>query len=230
MEVAGEEAHHIARVLRLRPGDDLVVFDGSGREADATIVEGDGGSSPLRVLVKEVREVNREIGVAITLAAAIPKGKRADFMIQKCAELGMRRFIPLDCARSVVHAGTRAETKIRKWQRICDEASKQCGRNRVAEIAPPTTLTDVLGQARAHRLALIADPGAAPGSLRAAVERHEGKPDSVLYLVGPEGGFTPTEITEARKAGCEAVALAPAILRTETAAIAGVAMLAYAAS
>lgn len=230
MEIDGDEAHHILRVKRLGAGDELVVFDGSGREANAQIIEASTEAGVVRVRVGETHEIDREAGIAITLAAAMPKGKRAEMMVQKCAELGVRRFIPLECARSVVNVRTRADTKIQKWERVCAEASKQSGRNRVMEIAPPHTLTEALRLTSSHRIALIATLSDEARSLRMVLDRSPDPLDTVLYLVGPEGGFTRTEVSEATRAGCTPVALAPSILRTETAAIAGVAMLVYAAS
>lgn len=230
IEIDGDEAHHIIRVKRLGVGDEIVVFDGSGREAGAEIVHASIDAGVVRVRISETHDIEREAGVDITLAAAVPKGKRADFMIQKCAELGVRRFIPLDCARSVVNVRTRAETKIEKWQRICAEASKQSGRNRVMEVRPPGTLTEVLRLASSHQIALIATLAEDARSLRMVLDSIADPLKTVLYLVGPEGGFTRTEVSEATRAGCTAVTLAPSILRTETAAIAGAAMLVYAAS
>ena len=229
MEIAGDEAHHIVRVKRLHVGEEIVIFDGSGQEAEAEIIEASVETGVVRVRIKNIRESDKEASVAITLASAVPKGKRAEFMIQKCAELGVRRFIPLDCARSAVNIRTRAENKIQKWQRICAEASKQSGRNRITEIACPHTVDEALRLVSSHRLALIATLGENTSSLRSVLAATT-RMDSILYLVGPEGGFTRAEVTAATRAGCKPVALAPSVLRTETAAIAGVAMLIYATS
>lgn len=229
MEIAGDEAHHMIRVKRLGPGDEIVLFDGSGREADAVIVATASDHSRVRICVQRVHGMDREAGVRITLASAVPKGKRAEFMIQKCAELGVARFIPLECDRSVVNIRTRTDTKLQKWERICAEASKQSGRNRVTEVAAPHTLEEALRLTASHRLSLIATFGEGVQPLRTVLLNAE-KMDTVLYLVGPEGGFTRAEATAATRAGCRAVTLGPSILRTETAAIAGVAMLIYAAS
>ncbi|MEW6357321.1 MAG: 16S rRNA (uracil(1498)-N(3))-methyltransferase [Planctomycetota bacterium] len=227
MEITGDEAHHITRVKRLGVGDRIVVFDGSGREAEAAIVE--VAADQVVVRVEQPHEADREAGVAITLACAIPKGKRAEFMIQKCAELGVHTFIPIECYRSVVNIHTRTDTKLAKWERICAEASKQSGRNRVMQVRPPHELADVLRLVPKHRLSLIATPWEDAAPLRSVLDA-AGAVGSVLYLVGPEGGFTRTEIAEATRAGCKAVSLGASVLRTETAAVAGVAMLIYAAS
>ncbi|NOZ23265.1 MAG: 16S rRNA (uracil(1498)-N(3))-methyltransferase [Planctomycetes bacterium] len=227
MHITGDEAHHIAHVKRLGIGDRVVVFDGSGLEAEAAIVE--AGRDQVIVRVEQPHSVDREAGMNITLACAIPKGKRAEFMIQKCAELGVRAFIPIECARSVVNIRTRTDSKLAKWERICAEASKQSGRNRVMAVRPPHEMAEVLRLVSKHHLALIATRWGDVAPLRSVLEG-AGAIDSVLYLVGPEGGFTRTEIAEATRAGCKAVSLASSILRTETAAVAGVAMLVYAAS
>jgi len=225
--IEGDEAHHIASVKRLEAGDEITLFDGVGHEYRAEIV-GVERRPTIKVVVdvKEEAKIDRTPAIEIALASAIPKGKRAELIIQKCAELGLNLFIPMHCSRSVVNIMTRAETKMRKWQRISIEASKQCGRNRIMEIARPAEFEEVLELLPRYDLKLIATADERAAPLRRILRSGEGF-KSVIYLIGPEGGFTEKELSRAVRAGCKPVLLAPTVLRVETAAIATLAILVY---
>jgi 16S rRNA (uracil1498-N3)-methyltransferase len=208
-ELVGDEARHLARVLRAAIGDAVAVFDGRGSEWPARV------TSIGRDRV--VLEVGPPLAAAapplpLTLAVALPKGDRQKWLVEKLTELGCARLVPLVTTRGVAEATPAA---IERLGRAAIEACKQCGRTMLLEIAPPATLAAVLAARDPGALALVADPaGEALGPLLAG---HAG---TVLALVGPEGGFTAEELTAAEAAGCRRASLAPHILRVETAAIA----------
>lgn len=208
-ELVGDEARHCARVLRGKPGDTVTVFDGGGRTWPARIVA--IGRDRVGLEVGPPQEA-ATASASLTLAVALPKGDRQKWMVEKLTELGCARLVPLVTTRGVAEAtaGT-----IDRLGRGVVEACKQCGRNTLMEIAPPQTVAAVLEGLEAATLGVIADPAGRPaGSL---VGSHAGP---MLALVGPEGGFTTEEIAAAEAAGCHRLALAPHILRIETAAVA----------
>lgn len=211
-------------VRRLHVGDTVILFENTGAEHEAVIVEVERGKhGPIFALsIKSSIKIDREAPVRVLIATAIPKGERADWMIQKCAELGCHALVPMECARSVVHFTTAREGKIQRWRRIALEASKQCGRNRVMEVHEPTSFQNVLSLIHAHTLGIICapDPKTLPNLLA-----EKGHPKDIMCLVGPEGGFTDVELKQAQAAGCLAAGLARSILRTETAAVAAMAII-----
>jgi len=208
-ELVGDEARHLARVLRASVGDAIVVFDGRG------------AAWPARVATISRDRVGLDVGSALepaapplplTLAVALPKGDRQKWMVEKLTELGCGRLVPLVTTRGVAEATPAA---IERLARGVIEACKQCGRTTLLEITPPATLAAVLAARDAATLAVVADPAGEPvGPL---LTRHSG---AVLALVGPEGGFTPEELAAAMAASCRPVSLASHVLRVETAAVA----------
>jgi 16S rRNA (uracil1498-N3)-methyltransferase len=217
-EAAG---HHLVRVLRLRRGAELVLFDGSGGEHDAIITA--VGREGVAVEVGGWREVEREASLIVHLAQGVSSGERMDYTLQKAVELGVAGIEPIVMARSVVRLeAERAERRRAHWERVCVSASEQCGRDRVPPVSPPYDLGEWFAAlpARAEgfalRLLLAAD---ATGSLR-DLPRPAGP---ILLLAGPEGGLTPRERDDAQRRGFRSVRLGPRILRTETAALAALA-------
>jgi 16S rRNA (uracil1498-N3)-methyltransferase len=206
IEIAGPEAHHLAVVCRLRPGDAVCLFNGDGREYPAQVRE-----VSRRGVVLEVRTVEapaRERSQRLEIAAPLPKGDRAQFLIEKLTELGAATFTPLQTARSVVHP---REAKLDRLQRHVIEASKQCGRNVLMEIGPLTEWTEFLRRGGLPGRKVLAHPG---GTATAEPEACD-----AVAAVGPEGGFTDEEVDQARAAGWQVVGLGPRILRVETAAM-----------
>ncbi len=207
VEVGGPEAHHLAVVCRLRPGDAVCLFNGDGRQYPAEVR--DVGR---RVVVLEVRGVEapeREHPFRLEIAAPLPKGDRAQFLIEKLTELGVAAFTPLRTARGVVQP---REAKLEKLQRYVIEASKQCGRNVLMGIGPLTDWTAFLRREDLPGRKALAHPGGAANGWGGGVD--------VAAAVGPEGGFTDEEVDAGRAAGWELVGLGPRILRVETAALA----------
>jgi 16S rRNA (uracil1498-N3)-methyltransferase len=216
--IRGAAVNHISRVLRLRTGDNLTLFDGRGGEHDASIDEFRKDS--VLVTVNEHRPVEREAPVPITLAQGISRGERMDWVVQKATELGVARIVPLLTERCVVRLDAKqAESKVRHWRAIVISACEQCGRNRIPDVATPVKLHDFLRQDDAanasstHRLLL-----SPTGERR--VRDLDGTINAVSVLIGPEGGLTEVEHEYAQAAGFIGVRLGPRVLRTETAAIA----------
>lgn len=204
-------AHHAARVLRLRVGDAVVLFDGRGGEFAATIAA--IGKHAVSVDVGAHHAVERESPVDVTLVQAISSGDRMDLTVQKAVELGVARIVPVESERCVVRLkGERAEKRVAHWQQIAIGACEQCGRNRVPGIMPIATLDAWLAVASAAQRWQLAPGAAKPW-------REMPRPDRPIeILVGPEGGLTDAEIAAATRAGFEPVRLGPRVLRTETAA------------
>ena len=213
-------ARHL-HVLGLEPGGEVVLFDGTGREVRAQLetLTREGADA----VVLERREVSREGGVALTLACAVPKGRRMDTLVRSCAELGVSRIVPLVTRRSVVKPDTASRHKLQRWQKICASASEQAGRNLVAAVAPPVKLADFLDTAGAFDLAVVLSPDDDAPRLNSVLDDADG-PQSVLLLVGPEGGFTDEEVAHATRFGAVACRLTRSILRVETACVAAVAL------
>jgi 16S rRNA (uracil1498-N3)-methyltransferase len=207
--IEGPEAHHVAAVCRVRPGDAVCLFNGNGSQYAARVVEVTRRS--VTVQVEAVETPAREHGFRLEVAAPLPKGDRAAFLIEKLTELGVTVFVPLQTARSVVHP---RETKLDKLQRQVIEASKQCCRNVLMRVQPLTAWADLCRRTDLPSRRLLAHPGGE--RFPAGVEDTD---RDVLLAVGPEGGFTGEEVDVARSLGWQVVGLGPRILRVETAAI-----------
>ncbi|HXR89704.1 MAG TPA: 16S rRNA (uracil(1498)-N(3))-methyltransferase [Steroidobacteraceae bacterium] len=218
--VEGAAANHITRVLRLRAGEPLTLFNGNGAEYAATILE--FRRDTVLVEVGPEQAANRESPLPLTLAQGISRGERMDWILQKATELGGSRIVPVFTERSVVRLDAKqAERKLQHWRAIAVAACEQCGRNRVPEITQPTDLFEFLGngvEPRMTRLLLspISDVSIDEVSVSAA---------GVTVLIGPEGGLTDNEHEVARRSGFTAVRMGPRVLRTETAAIAALTIL-----
>jgi 16S rRNA (uracil1498-N3)-methyltransferase len=216
------DSHHCADVLRLKPGDRLSVFDGEGRVAEAELADVHRKQCVLRLGRTHVTPDPR---CSLTVAQAVPKGKNMDLILQKAVELGASAIVPLLTSRTVVRIDDEgdAERKQQRWQQIALEACKQCGRNTVPRVAPPSTAEQFLDRAPAAELLLLASlqPDARPiKEVLASFAVINGRPpESVAILVGPEGDFTPGEIAQLKAAGAFSVTLGPTILRSETAAL-----------
>jgi 16S rRNA (uracil1498-N3)-methyltransferase len=217
-ELSGTEAHHLLRVLRMKAGEQVWLFDGQGHEvlAEIVTVEGHGQAAQLKVL--ERRIVENDSSVQITVATAVPKGDRFSWLIEKLVELGVQRVIPLIAKRSIVDPG---QGKLEKLRRTIVEASKQCGRARLMELAEPQSWATCVSQEFPLHAVYMAHPGGEVCNwteLSPQSSKTQSKPP--LFLVGPEGGFTETEVEQAVDHGVKLIWLGQHILRIETAAIA----------
>jgi len=217
LSLGPEEARHLARVRRVGVGAIVEVFDGrgSGYRAEVLSVHRD------RVDLAVVEEVpDRAAPRSLTVATAVPKGDRFDWLVEKATELGVARLVPLVTERSTVDP---RDAKLGRLRRSIVEASKQCGRNRLMKLDEPIHWDDFLaGGADEGGLStrLVAHPGGQP---IASIARAGNRP--VVLAIGPEGGFTGAEIAAARDRGWEVVGLGATLLRIETAALAGAAIL-----
>jgi 16S rRNA (uracil1498-N3)-methyltransferase len=198
--------------LRAAVGDTVVIFVGKGTDAKAQIVSLSRHSVELRIL--ETHASAECDGLRVVLATAVPKGERFRWLVEKAVELGVRRIVPLDTARSVVRPG---DGKLEKMRQTVIAASKQSGRGELTQIDAPTTWELLLSREFAGRSVLIAHPTGQP--LRSVV-RQLPLDREILLVAGPEGGFTREEIDSALDAGAHVVNLGPLTLRIETAAIA----------
>jgi len=218
-ELPASAAYHVARVLRLRAGAPLTVFDGSGDDFRCEIVSIEG--ERVRVRVGERAAGLRESPLAITLVQAVSRSERMDWTLQKATELGVRTIAPVLSARSVVRLDeAQAAKKLRHWQAIVAGACEQCGRSTLPEVRSPVELRRFLaGSPRSgQRLVLSPDGPASLAGLSSVATRVE-------LLIGPEGGLDDAELDEAVRAGYAPVRLGPRVLRTETAGIVALAVL-----
>jgi 16S rRNA (uracil1498-N3)-methyltransferase len=220
ISVSGEQAHYLNRVLRLRVGDTLTVFDGNGLEHPADITE--IGKRQVRVVPGQAVRRDVESPLAVHLVQAISRGERMDFSVQKATELGVSRITPVLSDRSIVRLGSdRAAKRQKHWSKIVQGACEQCGRNTVPQIDMPQPLSDWLDQddaSQARRIVL--KPGAEKSIASLPVAEH-----GVILLVGPEGGFSDMEYQKAEFRGFQTASMGPRVLRTETAAVAALAVL-----
>jgi 16S rRNA (uracil1498-N3)-methyltransferase len=214
-------ARHV-QVLRLQPGDALVLFDGTGGEWAARVSR--MGRSDVHVDVLEHRPAERELTLAVTLAVGMPANERMDTLVEKAAELGAAAVQPLLCERSVLRlSGERAERRRAHWQGVATAASEQCGRTRVPPVLPVRELAEWLGAMPAGGVRWLLSP-AAPRPIAAAPAS-----GPLVLLSGPEGGFAENEVRAATSAGFTEVGLGPRTLRADTAPLAALAFVALSA-
>ena len=205
----GPEAHHLLHVMRASVGDEVTLFDGLGAEFRATVETLRRADAELRVVQRV--EVDRELPFTMTFGVALPKGDRQKWLVEKLTELGATTLVPLLTDRAVAQPAAGAMDRLR---RAVIEAAKQCGRNRLMEIAEPQTWASWIANSGSG-LRLIAHPSGGPlGELDRAPA------GDVLVSIGPEGGFTDAEVAAAVEAGWQSVSLGQRILRVETAAAA----------
>jgi len=213
------ESHHGRDVLRLRPGDSILVFDSQGRQFEAT-VEGASGERMALVLGAPVPAAP-ETPAPIALYLALSKGAAFEGVLQKAVELGAAAIVPFTAERSVVtlETGAALEAKMARWRQIALAATKQCGRARLTAIGSPRRFEEAARQPRS--VALCCAPGPGSQALSQALRRIELRfADSVALMIGPEGGLTEREIELAISGGWQRISLGPRILRVETAATA----------
>lgn len=213
------ESRHAATVLRLRPGERVVVFDGRGEEAEVELT----AVSPHAVAGRVVaRRVGVRPPVVITLVQGLPKGSKMDTIIRMGTEVGVARFIPVLTGRAVARpAAARAE----RWRRIAAAAAKQSGRSTLPQVDAPRPLEEVWPEV-AGSLILLPWEGERSRSLGQVLRAHAGV-GAVTICIGPEGGWSKTEVRTAVAHGAHPVTLGPLLLRTETAGLAAAAMVLY---
>lgn len=229
LTLSPDESHHLISVNRARAGDTIVAFDGRGNEWICDLVGERKNGATLKVRFKQrIKALPYEI----TLGQALPKGQFMDAIVRKATEIGTTRIVPLESDRTQVHLdGERSDRKIEKWRTAALEAAKQCGNPFVPEIAPIQKAAAFIESARGFDLKLIASlhPGAKSlKTVLAAFRAHHGRaPNKVLWMIGPEGDFTPAEMSASQSMGFEPVTLGPLVLRCETAAAYALSILSY---
>ena len=214
--LAEDETRHLRDVLRLKAGDEIAVFDGTGREFHGSISAVSKRDSVISNLTA-VSPASPESPLELTLAAAILKGDKFDLVVQKAVELGVVGLVPLQTIRTDVRAADGAK-RIERWRRITLEATKQCGRARLMEISAIKTVDELIAVSESEKTLLFSERGGGGPSVL------QGLPE-ITAIVGPEGGWDTLELTAAQSAGVRIVTLGGRILRAETAAIAVAAIL-----
>ncbi|TLN01537.1 16S rRNA (uracil(1498)-N(3))-methyltransferase, partial [bacterium] len=210
-----QDVQHIQRVLRLKGGDALELADGAGLEAVGQITE--LAKTIVRVKVVEESTVNRESPLEIVLYQGLPKGQKLEVIFQKNTEIGVAGFVPMITERCVVKINDMdAENKKRvRWQMIIDEAAKQSKRGRLPVLKPAVSLNEALGTLTGFDLILVPHTGEGTCPLAEVLSRSGLR--RIAVFIGPEGGFTESEVRSIVEAGGKAITLGPRILRTETA-------------
>lgn len=211
VRLSENESRHSAGARRLSVGDAIVLFDGSGHEATGHIAT--VSRKGVEVTIGDIALRPRQTP-ALTLAIALPKGPRQDFLIEKCTELGVRALQPIVTERSIAEA---TPHRLQKWQRTAIEAAKQSGQCWLPEFHEPKSLAELVKDFNRFDRVLLMKPGGDRLELSSPI-------NSLLAIVGPEGGWTDDEVALLVSSGAKAVSLGPNILRIETAAIALAAM------
>lgn len=217
----GREAHHATRVMRLKVGQPLTLFDGKGQVYQGVIREISKGEVFVSLMecIAEDRKETR-----ITVACGIPKQLRMERIVEKLTEVGVEAIFPIATERTVPRMKGKEEAKLKRWKRIATEAAKQCGASRLPDIPQVFCFSELLRLAPAYNLALFLDPAGRP--LKDCLKEKKG--ERIIVAVGPEGGWSGKELEEAKSAGWATVSLGGHILKTDTASLAIVFILHYA--
>lgn len=225
-EITGREAHHMSRVLRMGRGDALVLLDGKGGRFLAEIQS--VSRDTVKVQIKKPLGQGPPSALEITLCQAVIKSASMDYLIQKTSELGVTRISPFFSSRSVVHLkGDRQWKKINRWREIAHSAAKQCNRDIPAEIGPPESFEKQLAFfSKTPGFKAILWERETSRDLKDLLQHHEPS-GGFTGMVGPEGGFTPEEVSAAQHAGFIPISMGSRILRAETAALVLVAIVQY---
>jgi 16S rRNA (uracil1498-N3)-methyltransferase len=222
--IRGDEHHHLSRVLRLRPGDIVSLFDGAGGGHHAVVEAVGRETTRVRLTGADTRPVDPDF--RLTLAQAIPHSDRMEWVIQKATELGVERIVPIPAARSVVRPRAGRWERLERWRRVAQEAARQSGRRRVPAVEEPRDWQEFLAapspSGSARLMLQEAPPAGGAPSLHLPEGTHE-----AWVAVGPEGGWTSEEIDAAARADLRPIHLGPRILRTETAGVVAVALVMF---
>ena len=214
-ELPEAQAHYIGRVLRHAVGDAVQLFDGSGQEYLGELIE--VGKKTVRVEVREQLRGQAESPLRIHLGQGLSRGERMDWAIQKATELGVGEITPIVSERCEVRLkDERADKRMAHWRQVAISACEQCGRSVLPVLHAPQTLAEWQAGVQAE-LKLVLHPVAAP------LESHA-KPQTLAFLIGPEGGLSDAEVEQAKTAGFHAARLGPRVLRTETAPVVALAV------
>ncbi len=221
--LAESESHHLLHVLRVKSGDEVIVFDGAGKEATAVVDIEENNEVVLHITAPAVSRLPE---INITLLQAVPKGSRMDLIIEKGVELGVSRFVPLKTKRGIVKSD-----KHERWQRVAISAAKQCGISRIPEITPVLPLHDAISKYSDDGIFIIGALTEDALPIKKVLQKaaSDGVQD-VVVLIGPEGDLTAEEMKLATEAGGIPVSFGNLVLRVETAAIYAASVIMYALS
>jgi len=220
-----DQAHQIHSVLRLRPADQIIVLDNAGWEYEVSLAKVTHEQIVGEILQK--RAAAGEPQTQITLYQSLLTRDKFEFVLQKCTEVGVSRFVPVITQRTLIRDTTIKPEKLARWQRIITEAAEQSGRGRIPDLLPPVTFEEVLPNLRDFERCLIACEKQGE-SIRAVLRvGNKNIPGTIAILIGPEGGFTEQEVELAKKNGAIPITLGPRILRTEIAAVVAAAVILY---
>lgn len=218
------QIRHLSRVMRLKVGGGLRIFDGQSREYECVISA--IARDRVALAIQGVKKIAEDKSLSICLACAIPKKAKIDFIIEKAVELGVGRIIPLRTERTIVKIGLEGvQRKLKRWQAIAREAAKQCGRVTLPVIEPVTPFKDALGKIKEYDLSLIPNLGTDTQNINEIISNFKGR--SIIIFIGPEGDFSESEIALSRAAGARGASLGDLTLKVDTAAIAVVSFLRF---
>ena len=225
--LSADETHHLVKVLRLGPGDEINVFDGHGREYACRVQTATGSSARLEIIEEVPGRV--ESSLRLTLAQALAKGEKFDLIVQKATELGITRVVPLVTDHADVKLkADRREGRLDRWRRISLEALKQCGRRRLVEITNPMSVAELVNSEHASSECTVLHFSEKGGAAVEDALKDATSGSAVTAVIGPEGGWSDAELELLSGHGAKAVTLGPRTLRTETAAIVAVALIQHA--
>lgn len=228
--IAGALAHRLARVLRLRPSDEVTLFDGSGDEAHVRL-EAVADREATGLVVGRFEGIP-EPRVRVHLYQSVTKGERFEWLLEKATEVGVAGFVPLTSARAVVK--TPAEgNRVERWRRIVVEAAEQCGRSAIPDVAAPQAFDDGLASAPGLLLLPYEGAGEPAHNVQEALDAHIDElfaMAEVSLFIGPEGGFEPAEVERAAAAGVAVVTMGRRVLRSETAGLIAATLVLHAAA
>lgn len=226
VRITDSDYNHIAHVLRLKPGDEVIVT--TGQEWDYTIKLVDFKDDFVTGEIIKRKKNNNEPGLEVTLAQGIPKKGNMELIIQKCTEIGIKKIIPLETSRTIVKLrGNKREKRVDRWQRIAEEAAKQSQRGGIPVIDQIIEFEKLTEIATEYDLILIPYENERTNSFKSIWLINSNNTKKVLVIIGPEGGFTEKEVLTVKEMGGISVTLGPRILRTETAGMVVLTMLLY---
>jgi 16S rRNA (uracil1498-N3)-methyltransferase len=223
-----EQLHHIKDVLRLKTGDAVDVSDNTGAEYSGVITSISKEQVEVKVALKKTVEESR---LKLTVACAVPKNTRFDDIVDFLTQLGVERIIPMRTDRVIVKLDSaRAEEKRKRWMKIAQSAAQQSQRSRIPIIDPVTDIEQVIKNSAGYRLKLIPHLSGERKFIRdvLAEAKPTPTPESIIILIGPEGDFTPGEVTLALENGFTAVSLGDTVLRVAAAAVAAASYIKFA--
>lgn len=224
IQITGADAHHLMHVMRAKPGDEIVVVDDANAVARMKMVAFSEDAVTLEL--EERLEANTESPIDIVLAQCLLKGDKMDFIVQKAVELGAVGIIPVKSQNCVVrYDAKKAKSRVERWQKIANEAAKQCGRTALLEVAPIRSMAEFLQEEATDAEFIFFYENENKETVKSYLQALNKK--RIVLLVGPEGGFTLDEASAITKAGGHSVTLGPRILRAETAAVAAMTVVQY---